>query len=168
MEETLFPDKKEYLSHHQFRDVVTYEHDLKQMSFSFLELSKFHKEFDELSNDIEKWTYFFKHASHIDPEDLKKVLDEDSALSEAYKALEISGYTPEQLLEYDRYAWKEEEIQTRISDAILAGEKEWLEKGAKKAKIETAQNLIEIGLSIDQISVATGLSISVIEGLKNS
>ena len=42
------------------------------------------------------------------------------------------------------------------------------EKGAKKAKIETARNLIKICLSIDQISVATGLSISEIEGLKNS
>ncbi len=179
MEETLFPDKKEYLSHHQFRDVVTYEHDLKQMSFSFLELSKFHKEFDELSNDIEKWTYFFKHASHIDPNDLKKVLDEDSALSEAYKALEISGYTPEQLLEYDRYAWKEEEIQTRISDAILAGEKEWLEKGrtegleagraegAKEAKIETAKNALALGLSIEHVSKISGLTIEEIEAIKD-
>ena len=177
MEETLFPDKKEYLSHHQFRDVVTYSHDLKQMSFSFLELSKFNKEFNELENDIEKWAYFFKNASHIDPDDLKKVLDEKSELGDAYKVLERSCYTPEQLLEYERFAWKEEEIQTRIDDAIkqskeeglAEGEKIGIEKGKaegeKKAKIETARNLIKIGLSIEQISLATSLTVDEIETL---
>ena len=57
------------------------------------------------------------------------MLKEDTALSNAYKALERSGYSPEQLLEYDRHAWKEEEIQTRINDARLAGEKAGEEKG---------------------------------------
>ena len=181
MEETLFPNKTTYLSHHQFRDIVTYEHDLKQMSFSFLELSKFHKEFDELDNDIEKWAYFFKHASHIDPDDLDKVLKEDSALSSAYRALERSGYTPEQLLEYDRYAWKEEEIQTRINDARLAGEKageekgraEGMEKGmeqgrsegAKQKAIETAKKMLSKGLDIYDISDFTGLSAEEIKSL---
>ena len=171
MEETLFPNKTAYLSHHQFRDIVTYEHDLKQMSFSFLELSKFHKEFNELANDIEKWAYFFKHASHIDPDDLDKVLKEDSALSSAYKALERSGYTPAQLLEYDRYAWKEEEIQTRINDARLAGETqgraEGIEKGRsegeKKARIETAKKMLSKGLDIYDICEFTGLSIEEIK-----
>ena len=139
MEETLFPTKDEYLSHHQFMDIVTHEHDLTQMSFSFLELSRFHKEFNELTNDIEKWAYFFKHASHIDPSDLDKVLQEDSALSDAYKALERSSYTPEQLLEYDRYGWKELEIQTRIDDAMLEGEK----KGRAEERAKAEKELVE-------------------------
>ncbi len=168
MEETLFPNKKDYLSHHQFRDVVTYEHDLKQMSFSFLELSKFHTQFCELKDDIEKWAYFFKHASHIDPDDLDKVLRENSALSNAYKALERASYTPEQLLEYDRYAWKEEEIQTRINDARLAGEAKGRTEERAKAhseKIKTAEKMLSKGLNISDISDFTGLSVEEIQSL---
>ena len=191
MEETLFPNKTAYLSHHQFRDIITYKHDLKQMSFSFLELSKFHKEFNELDNDIEKWAYFFKHASHIDPDDLEKALKEDSALSSAYKALERSGYTPAQLLEYDRYAWKEEEIQTRINDARLAGEtqgraegeKIGIEKGIAQGraeerakaeaekhaeKIEMAKGMLSDGLHIDVVSKYLGLSVAEIDAIKSS
>ena len=176
MEETLFPRKKEYLSHHQIRDIVTLEHDIKQMSFSFLELSKFNKEFDELNNDIERWAYFFKNASHIEPKDLAKILSENSVLSDAYKALEISGYTPEQLLEYERFEWKEEEIQTRIDDARLEGEKAGVQKGIEKGraeerakalaeKIEMAKKMLSDGLSIDIISKYSDLSIHEIETL---
>ena len=194
MEETLFPNKKAYLSHHQFRDVVTFEHDLKQMSFSFLELSKFHKEFDELQDGIERWAYFFKNASYIDPRYLEEILEEDSALSHAYKALERAYYSAEQLLEYDRYAWKEEEIQTRIDDARLEGEKAGEEKGRaegieqgraeerakaekelaeQKAKAEaketsTVKNLLKLGLSVEQIASATGLTASEIDAIKIS
>jgi predicted transposase/invertase (TIGR01784 family) len=53
---------------------------------------------------------------------------------------------------------------------IEKGEKIGIEKGKaegeKKAKIETAKNLIKIGLSVEQISLATGLSIEEIEALK--
>ena len=141
MEETLFPHKKAYLSHHQFRDVVSSEHDIKEMSFSFLELSKFHKEFSELNDGIERWAYFFKNAEHIDPEDLDKVLKEDSALSSAYKALERAAYSSEQLLDYERYSWKEEEIQTRIDDARLAGEKAGEEKGRAEERAKAEKEL---------------------------
>ena len=208
MEETLFPHKKAYLSHHQFRDVVSSEHDIKEMSFSFLELSKFHKEFSELKDGIERWAYFFKNASHIDPEDLDKVLKEDSALSHAYKALARAAYSAEQLLEYERYTWKDEEIQTRIDDARLAGEKAGEEKGraeerakAKKEiaeerakaekeleeqrakaekelakqkaiaaakEISTVKKLLKLGLSLEQIASATGLSVPEIEAIQNS
>ena len=177
MEETLFPRKKEYLSHHQFRDIVTGDHDIKQMSFSFLELSKFNKEFDELSNNIERWAYYFKHATQIDPEDLKRIVKDGSIFGEAYKALERSGYTPEQLLEYDRYEWKEEEIQTRISDARAEerakAENELAEQRAKAEaekhaeKMEMAKNFLKMGLSVEQVAQGSGLSLEEVQGLKN-
>ena len=186
MEETLFPHKKAYLSHHQIRDIITCEHDMKQMSFSFLELSKFHKEFEELETNIEKWVYFFKHAENIEPERLKEILKEKSALGDAYKALERSGYTMEQLLEYDRYRLKEEEIAARLSDAEEKGaererkkaekekkqlvekaekrEKQLVEK-AKAEKIESAKKMLSDGLSKELVSKYSGLSLEEIRKL---
>ena len=88
MEKTLFPKKEAYLSHHQFRDIVTGEHDIKEMSFSFLELSKFHKNFDDLKDDIDRWAYYFKNAKHISPEELNEILAQGTIFGEAYKVLE--------------------------------------------------------------------------------
>ncbi len=182
MEKTLFPKKEEYLSHHQFRDIVTGERDIKEMSFSFLELSKFHKHFNELKDDIDKWAYFLKKAKHIKAERLEEILKGGTIFGEAYRVLERATYTPEQLLEYTRYELKEEEIETRISDAKNIGRAEG-EKigraegekigraegekiGIKKEKLEIARNLIVMGLQDDQIMQATGITAEEIKKLR--
>lgn len=52
MEKTLFSQMQTFLSHYQFRDIVTIEQNIKEMPFSFLELSEFHKHFYRLKTDI--------------------------------------------------------------------------------------------------------------------
>ena len=47
------------------------------------------------------------------------------------------------------------------------GKAEGLAKGEKLAKIETAKNLLNMGLSVTQISLATGLSEGEINNLIN-
>ena len=129
------------------------------MSFSFLELSKFHKNFDDLKDDIDRWAYYFKNAKHISPEELNEILAQGTIFGEAYKVLERAGYSPEQLLEYTRYDLKEEEIETRIYDAMA--------EGAHNKAIETARSLLSMGLTVEQIAQATKLSITEIEKLKD-
>ena len=48
---------------------------------------------------------------------------------------------------------------------IEKGEKLGIEKGEKIAKVETAKNLLKIGLTVDQIAQATGLSIEDVSNL---
>ncbi len=56
----LFPNKLAYKSDHVTFDKITYEHDLKDFSCTFIELPKFNKtKEDQLSNIVEKWIYFF-------------------------------------------------------------------------------------------------------------
>ena len=173
MEKTLFPQKEAYLSHHQFRDIVSGEHDIKEMSFSFLELSKFHKHFDELKDDVDRWMYYFKKAKHISPDHLSEILSQGTIFGEAYKVLEKSAYTETQVLEYTRYELKEEEIDTRIYDAKIEGEKIGIEKGraeerakAEAEKKESARKALAIGLTVEQVASITGLSIEEIDKLR--
>jgi predicted transposase/invertase (TIGR01784 family) len=158
LDHKLFPDKKEYLSHHKVSDVCTGENDIKYLSFSFLELGKFKKEFSELRSNIEKWTYFFKHAPSAEPRELEEIRKRDRIIGNAYDALSQSAFTPEELLEYERYEMKEDEINTRISDAEEEGVKKGIEKGEQKKARETALNAIAMGLSTKQIMQLTGLS----------
>ena len=73
----MFPNKKTYKSEHVILDKNSYEHDLKDFSFTFIELPKFTKRVDELTDIQEKWCYFFKHAEETSPGDLKKIIGKD-------------------------------------------------------------------------------------------
>ena len=58
----LFPNKQSFKSDHVILDKHTQEHDLKDFSFTFVELPKFKKSIGELTNNVDRWTYFFKHG----------------------------------------------------------------------------------------------------------
>ena len=55
--------------------------------------------------------------------------------------------------EYDKASWKH------------VGYQEGIEQGSYQAKLETAKNLLEMGLSPDSIIKATGLNLNEIEAL---
>ena len=55
----MFPKKKDYKSDHVILDTKSHENDLKDFSFTFLELPKFKKDIDELSNTTRNVDVFF-------------------------------------------------------------------------------------------------------------
>ena len=63
----------------------------------------------------------------------------------------------------------EEDMQERMENAIKEsmekGLKEGMEKGMEKGKLEDAQNLKRLGVSVDIIAKATGLKVDEIEAL---
>jgi predicted transposase/invertase (TIGR01784 family) len=158
LERALFKNKREYLSHHKVSDICTGENDIRGLSFSFLELSKFEKKFDELETNIEKWAYFFKNATTTEPQELEQIRKQDMIIGEAYDALSAAAFTPEQLLDYERYAMKEDEIATCISDAEKKGEERGEARGVEKGKREAALSMLANNLPMNIISKCTGLS----------
>jgi predicted transposase/invertase (TIGR01784 family) len=54
---------------------------------------------------------------------------------------------------------------TRIAEAKSGAREEGIRQGMLQAKIETAKNLLSIGLSQEQIASVTGLSVDEIEKL---
>ena len=61
---------------------------------------------------------------------------------------------------------REEERQQGKEEGLAEGLEKGKEEGEHNAKIETAKNLLSMGLSVDQISKATGLSIKDINALQ--
>ena len=57
-------------------------------------------------------------------------------------------------------------LQQGISQGIKQGISQGIKQGAYEKAVETAKNLFRIGLSIEQISTVTGLSLEVIQSLK--
>ncbi|GAO99039.1 PD-(D/E)XK nuclease family transposase [Caedimonas varicaedens] len=158
---TMFPDKKEYKSDHVMLDRNTHEHNLKDFSFTFLELGKFNKTKDQLSSMIEKWAYFFKHAPETTPEELKEIIGHDRVIERAYEELNRFYWTEEELFAYEETLKKDWDYTASMDFKFEEGMKKGIEKGIEKV----AQALIKQELALEKICQATGLSQEQIETL---
>src|SRR3989338_5172449 len=151
---TLFKDKKAYLSHHQMRDIETLEHDLVEFSFSFLELPKFKKKKNELTNLIEKWASFLKNARRTEEEDLAGIIGEDLIIRRAYDEISQYAWTPEELRYYDSIDMKHSANEAVMQGAWDGGKAEGKVEGKAEGKVEgeaigiekTARKLLELGI----------------------
>jgi predicted transposase/invertase (TIGR01784 family) len=121
---TLLPDKTEYLSHHVVLDKHTLQHDLKDFSFSFLELPKFKKTKGELTTLTEKWAYFFKKANITHEQDLPVIVGNDTIIQKAYEELNRFSWTPEEIRAYDSVEMKQMADRAVLEAAKSEGKQE--------------------------------------------
>ena len=162
----LFPNKLAYKSDHVTFDKMTFEHDLRDFSFTFIELPKFKKREDQLENIVEKWCYFFKHAGETSEEDLKKIIGSDLIIGRAYDELNQYNWSKEERLAYDQAKKRTDDYLSSLEEKLHEGIQIGEEKGEIKAKIAVAKNLLNAVVSSDIISQTTGLSFDKIKQLQ--
>ena len=137
----------------------------------------------------------FKKIFGNHPDRLKNLLNTLQSLNEdeliqqqqylpTTEELEISGFTDAELRAYDKF-WDSVSVErTLIDDSYQKGKEEGKEEGRAEGKeegraegraegmsqrsLEIARNLLSLGLPIDQITQATGLTEEEIELLKES
>ncbi len=117
----MFSDKPGYKSDHVILDRESHSQDLKDFSFTFLELPKFNKEIAELTNMVEKWTYFFKHASETTEEALNQIVGQDEVLEKAYAELNKLTWTENQLKLYEQELKSERDFIAMMNGAEEKG-----------------------------------------------
>lgn len=148
-----------YLSHHAIVNLQTGERTLLSQEFHFIELKKFDKKINELDNDFDKWVYFFKNAKEL--QSVPTQLTKPQALQEAFKVLEQSNWTFQELEAYDRNMDALRERNSQIATARNEGRDE----GRNEKTFEIAKQLLDV-LDAAIIAQKTGLSIEEIENLK--
>ncbi len=134
----------------------------RTISVIFAATGNFNKDIDDCHNDVDKWMFLLKHSTRI-------MNFSDSFQSEVFKrvleVLKISSFTTE---EFDMY-YTEEELkairQAQDEAAIEYGEKKGFARGKAEAKRETAKNLLALGVDINIIAQATGLTPEEIQAL---
>ncbi|MBF0117815.1 MAG: Rpn family recombination-promoting nuclease/putative transposase [Desulfobacterales bacterium] len=148
-------DTKDYISRHLILDAKTHKQEIKDFEFNFIELKKFNKKVDELESVLDKWIYFFKHT-----EDLKIVPAELSNVKEIAEAFEIAeqhNWTQKELDIYEYWQIKEvihkNAMELSMREAVTEAEL----KGRLEGRIETAKNLLSLGVHVQTIMKATGL-----------
>jgi predicted transposase/invertase (TIGR01784 family) len=151
----MFPNKKGFKSDHVILDRNSHEHDLKDFSFTFLELPKFKKTIDELQNITEKWMYFFNGTEETSPEDIAKIMGSDTIMERAYHELDRYYWNEEELLSYEqaqKYEWGYNASMEQKFD-------EGIEKGREEEKKEIARKMLEKGMNAKMVKEITGYSL---------
>ncbi|MBA2369885.1 MAG: Rpn family recombination-promoting nuclease/putative transposase [Candidatus Protochlamydia sp.] len=150
----MFPNKKDYKSDHVILDMKNHDHDLKDFSFTFLELPKFNKDINQLSTMIDKWAYFFKHAEKTSEENLQKLVGNDQIIERAFKELNRFSWNDAELLTYDQEAKYEGVRRAQIDYAKDEGRIE----GRIEERAEIAKNLINEGVPLQLVEKVSKLS----------
>ena len=112
--------------------------------------------------------------------DIPSDLLNDPEIGKAVEDLEISGFSDAELRAYDKF-WDSVSVErTLIDESYQKGKEkgkeegiaEGMEKGRAEGKheanTETAQRLLAMGLSAEQVAKATQLSLEIIKNLSNS
>ena len=98
------------ISRHLILNEKTKKQELEPFEFAFIELKKFTKKEAELSDIVDKWIYFLKHAGSL--KKAPKTLTNVPEIGEAFEVANQHLWTPEELHVYEY--WEDKE-RTRIS-----------------------------------------------------
>ena len=125
----------------------------------------------------------FKKIFGNHPDRLKNLLNTLQSLNEdelirqqqylpTTEDLEVSGFTDAELRAYDKF-WDSVSVErTLLDDRYQKGMEKGMEKGRAEGKheanTETAQRLLAMGLSAEQVSKATQLPLEIIKNLSNT
>ena len=153
---------------------VVYDKDthkvIEDLHFTFIELPKFTPHSIADKRMMVLWLRFLTEINSNTKEVPSDLLN-DPEIGKAVEDLEVSGFTDAELRAYDKF-WDSVSIErTLLDDRYQKGMEEGMEKGMEKgraegkheANTETAQRLLAMGLSAEQVSKATQLPLEIIK-----
>ena len=147
-------DKEEIRHHVQLCDTATHKIFYDKLEFIYVEIAKFDKSLDELETLYDKWLYALKNLYKLTqrPKELC-----DKVFDRLFEEAEIAKFTPQEIREYEASKMAYRDIKNSIDTAKREGRIE--------ANIETAQRLLAMGLSTEQVAKATQLPLDMVQKL---
>lgn len=144
-----------------------YRHDVKlvdlgsgkvfydKLTFIYLEMPKFNKGEEELETLFDKWMFVLRNLSGL--------MERPQALQERvfnrlFEAAEIAKFDRNELYAYEESLKNFRDWHSVISTAEKKAEKRGREEGREEERIKNAQNLKRLGVALEVIAQATGLS----------
>ena len=167
----LFRSDEEYF-HHEVKLVDLYTHKVfyDKLTFVYLEMPKLNKSEDELESMFDKWLFVLRNLASL--LERPKAL-QNRVFDRLFETAEIAKFTKTELSEYwdslknfrDWYSVISTAEKKGIEIGMEKGREEGREEGVREANLNNARNLKKLGIAIDVISQATGLSKEEIEKL---
>lgn len=135
-----------------------------KLEFIYLEMPKFNKKESELTSLMDKWLYAIKNLYQLD--------DRPGALREQvfqrfFEAAEIAHLSRDEFYGYidsQKAKWDNKNVMdTAIKKSLQQG----IEQGRMDASKGIAQKMLLMGLPVEQVAQATGLTLNEIKQLTN-
>ena len=166
--------KDEYYHYYKIVNVKDTEKQIEGLEFLFVELPKFKPQNRAEKRLHELWLRFLTEINESTREVPKELL-ENELTREAVSYMEMGAYTKEQLITYDKWLINAMTERSMLSDALRKGEAIGLEKGKElgieegkaigeqKKAFTVAKTALEMGMSLENASLLSGLSKEQIE-----
>ena len=140
------------------------------MRFIFIELPSFDKEEEQCENDFERWIYVLKNMETLQRMPFRA---QKAVFEKLEKIVALASLSRDERAKYDESL---KILRDRLSEIAYAkeegraegkeeGRAEGKEEGRAEEKAEMARNLKAMGVPIETIAKASGLSIEEIEQL---
>ena len=153
------PDKEfwkdRYVSEYTFREKES--HDLldETIVIIFAELVNFNKTEEECVTRQDRMLYVLKNSSKLLA---PPSWSEQEKYTEIFKACDIDDFSEEKRQKYNETMQDEKRLRGQIAAAREMGQVAGREIGREEGKRTTARNLLELGVDMDTIVKATGLT----------
>ena len=170
------PDSPEdkILYHYSLREVETAEPFGDRMSFYLLELPRIMRYTDEYDSPVAGWCRIFRNFAIF----AKSRSEKDAEFVRLERAMRVSGLDDQEIDNYFSDMMTEKEMHPYIKGAeqqgyrkgfkagVEQGTAEGVEKGIEKGIEKVAKSMLSLGIPVEQIGIATGLSPERIETLR--
>ncbi|AMA48604.1 Rpn family recombination-promoting nuclease/putative transposase [Flavobacterium covae] len=126
-----------------------------KLTYIYLEMPNFDKQENQLNSRLDKWLYFIKNL-----EDFQNIptIFKDEVFTQAFEKAELANFGQLDLDKYESSLKVYRDLKGVIDTAFDEGKMEGLIEGKIEGKIETAKSLKKIGVSVEIITQATGLT----------
>jgi predicted transposase/invertase (TIGR01784 family) len=144
-------DKYKYFV--KLSDIETNKIFYDKLTFVYLEMPKFKKSLEEIETHFEKWLYVLRHLNELDKIPAKLT---ERVFKKLFDVAEIAKFNREQLMAYEDSMKYYRDIKNSLDTA------------KQDTRREIAKNLLGMGLPVESIVMATGLTVQDIESLSGS
>ena len=147
--------------HHEVKlmEVDTHEVFYDKLTYIYVEIPKFDKKESELESMYDKWMYVLKNLSNLMQ---RPAALQERVFTRLFEQAEISKFDKQELKLYEdsvnAYRDIVNAIRTAEKKKYAEGRAEGRAEGEKKAKEKIAANLLALGVPIETIMQASGLS----------
>lgn len=166
-----FENSSDEFSHEvKLTDMTTGEVFYDKLTYLYLEMPKFRKKLPQLNTLYDKWLYAIKHLGELDerPAELKEAI-----FNRLFELAEIAKYTPQERQDYEESLRNFRDWYSTLWTAEQKGRTQGRAEGRAEGRVEgraegvtsVALNLKNMGVPVEQIMQATGLTIEEIEKL---
>lgn len=145
--------RERYVSEYTFREKLTNESLDDTIFIIFAELRRFRKQLCECVNDLEKMLFIIKNGWRLEnqPQELQ-----DEIFTRLFSACDIPRFDEAKRIQYEKDMFDERRYNGEIAAAR--------EEGREEGKLTAARNLLKLGVDLQTIVQATGLTPNEITG----